>query len=72
MKVPKRKSAGNALSVRHVLIEEFEEKAESKQSLGVNRQSNTRKAVSVTLIQSSSHAILSRHSIKNNSSNSER
>ena len=45
MKVPKRKSAGNALSVRHVLIEEFEEKAESKQSLGVNRQSNTRKAV---------------------------
>lgn len=51
MKIPKRKSAGNALSVRHVLIEEFEEKAESKQSLGVNRQSNTRKAVSVTLIK---------------------
>ena len=72
MKVPKRKSVGNALSVRHVLIEEFEEKAESKQSLGVNRQSNTRKAVSVTLIQSSSHAIFNRHSAKNNPSNSER
>jgi len=72
VKDPLRKLVGKTLSVRHISIEESEEKAETKQSLGVNRQSNTRKAVSVTLIQSSSHAIFNRHSAKNNSSNSER